>query len=91
VAERVCAEVPHRQFVFTIPQRLRIYFRFERSLLGGLCQGARRTVATVHQAVSGRTDAVPGMVGREARLGVFAPARKAARLLRLPEAIPRRA
>jgi len=30
VAEHVCAEVPHRQFVFTIPKRLRIYFRFER-------------------------------------------------------------
>ncbi|MBM3883875.1 MAG: hypothetical protein FJ387_29925, partial [Verrucomicrobia bacterium] len=27
VAEHVCAEVPHRQFVFTIPKRLRLYFR----------------------------------------------------------------
>ena len=25
VAENVCAEVPHRQFVFTIPKRLRIW------------------------------------------------------------------
>ena len=30
VGEHVCAEVPHRQFVFTIPKRLRICFRFER-------------------------------------------------------------
>ena len=63
VAEHVCAEVPHRQFVFTIPKRLRIYFRFERRLLGELCRAAARTVITVYRAASGRPDAVPGMVG----------------------------
>ena len=62
---RACvrAEVPHRQFVFTIPKRLRIYFRFERRLLGDLCRAAARTVITVYRAASGRPDAVPGMVG----------------------------
>ena len=34
VAEHVCADAPHRQFVFTIPKRLRSYFRFERRLQG---------------------------------------------------------
>jgi hypothetical protein len=63
LAQHVCAEVPHRQFVFTIPKRLRIYFRFERRLLGNLCRAAARTVITVHRAASGRPDAVPGMVG----------------------------
>ena len=63
VAEHICAEVPHRQFVFTIPKRLRIYFRFERRLLGELCRAAARTVITVYRAASGRPDAVPGMVG----------------------------
>jgi hypothetical protein len=73
VAEHVCAEVPHRQFVFTIPKRLRIYFRFELRLLGDLClpaeasaqagRAAARTVITVYRAASGRPDAVPGMVG----------------------------
>jgi hypothetical protein len=63
VAEHVCAEVPHRQFVFTIPKRLRIYFRFERRLLGHLCRAAARTVITVYRAASGRPDAVRGMVG----------------------------
>ena len=63
VTEHVCAEVAHRQFAFTIPRRLRLYFRYDRSLLGGLCQAAGRTVATVYQAVSGRPDTVPGMVG----------------------------
>jgi len=63
VAEHVCAEVPHRQFVFTIPKRLRIYFRFDRRLLGQLCRAAARTAITVYRTVSGRPDAVPGMVG----------------------------
>jgi len=63
VAEHVCAEVPHRQVVFTIPKRLRIYFRFDRRLLGDLCRAAARTVITVYRAASGRPDAVPGMVG----------------------------
>ena len=53
VAEHVCAEVPHRQFVFTIPKRLRLYFRYDRSLLGALYQAAWRTVCTVYQATSG--------------------------------------
>ena len=33
VREEVFAEVPHRQFVFTIPKRLRIYFRFNHKIL----------------------------------------------------------
>ena len=38
-------------------------FRFDRRLLGELCRAAARTVITVYRAVSGRPDAVPGMVG----------------------------
>ena len=34
--DRVC----HRQFVFTIPKRFRLYFRYDRKLLGDLCQVA---------------------------------------------------
>jgi hypothetical protein len=43
VAEHLGAEVPHRQFVFTIPKRLRLYFRFDRRLLGDLCRVAAST------------------------------------------------
>ena len=49
VAEEVCAEVAHRQFVFTIPKRLRIYFRYDRSLLGELCQAACRRLCAVYR------------------------------------------
>ena len=62
VAEHVCADVPHRQFVFTIPKRLRIYFRFERRLLGEMCRAAARTLTTVYRAASGRPDGAPGIV-----------------------------
>jgi hypothetical protein len=40
--------------MFTIPKRLRIYFRFERRLLGDLCRAAARTVITLRRAASGR-------------------------------------
>ncbi len=36
IAGDLCAPVAHRQFVFTIPQRLRKFFRFDRRLLGAL-------------------------------------------------------
>ena len=32
--EEVFAQVPHRQWVFTIPKRLRLYLRYDQSLLG---------------------------------------------------------
>ena len=32
IANDICARVPHRQFVWTIPKRLRIFFRFNRPL-----------------------------------------------------------
>jgi hypothetical protein len=63
VSQEVCAPVPHRQFVFTIPKRLRIYFRFERQLLGELCRAAWGVVRSVFQSVSGHPEAVPGMIG----------------------------
>ncbi len=38
--EEVLPRVPYRQLVFTIPRRLRKFFRFDRSLYGKLCQAA---------------------------------------------------
>jgi hypothetical protein len=61
VREHVCAEVPHRQFVFTIPKRLRIYFRFDRRLLGELCQAAARGVITVYRAGASSTSVAPAV------------------------------
>jgi hypothetical protein len=60
--EDVLGQVPHRQFVFTIPKRLRIYFRFDRSLLGDLGQAAWETVLEAFQERLKRTDVTPAMV-----------------------------
>lgn len=61
VSETVCAAVPHRQFVFTIPKRFRLYFRYERNLLGELARCAWETVLEVYQAAAGLAG-VPGMM-----------------------------
>jgi hypothetical protein len=62
IARDVCAPVAHRQFVFTIPKRLRIFFRFDRRLLGALPRLAWQTVLDVSRAVLDRPGAVPGLV-----------------------------
>ena len=53
----------HRQFVFIIPKRLRLYFRFDRRLLGELCRAAWPVVQAVYAAAADQSDAVPGMIG----------------------------
>ncbi|MHC4083537.1 MAG: IS91 family transposase [Planctomycetota bacterium] len=62
VAREVCQAVPHRQFVFTIPKRLRLFFRFDRRLLGRLPRLAWQAVRDVYGAVLDNPDVVPGMV-----------------------------
>jgi len=72
VREEVFATVPHRQFVFTIPKRLRIYFRFNRELLGHLPKIAYELIREVYHAVLGRDDAVPGMAAAVQTFGELA-------------------
>ena len=50
IAENICAQVPHRQFVFTMPKRFRLYFRFNRELLRKLPRLAWETVLEVYRA-----------------------------------------
>jgi len=59
----ILAPVPHRQWVFTIPKRLRRYFRFNRSLLGKLCRAAWETVQEVYAKEVDGDCGVPAMVG----------------------------
>jgi hypothetical protein len=61
VSGEVAEPVPHRQFVFTIPKRFRLYFRFNRDLLRELPSLAWRVVRDVHRTVLERDDVVPGM------------------------------
>jgi len=59
----VLAGVPHRQWVFTIPRRLRAYFRYDRSLLGKLCHAAWETVRYVYALEVDGDCGVPAMIG----------------------------
>ncbi|MEX1088825.1 MAG: transposase [Phycisphaeraceae bacterium] len=61
VADDICRPVPHRQFVWTIPKRLRIFFRFHRDLLNRLPPLAWQTIREVYSALLG-DDAIPGGV-----------------------------
>jgi len=62
VAEEVLAPVPHRQYVFTIPKMLRIYFRKDRRLLGKLSQCAAEALKTLFHAACKDPKAVPGII-----------------------------
>ena len=60
--ENVLEEVSHRQFVFTIPKRLRIYFRYDRKLLGKLVKATWETVRDVFVEEVGLEDIMPSMI-----------------------------
>jgi len=51
--ETLLLDVPHRQIVFTIPKRLRIFFKFNRRLLGDLCRCALRSLSRYFEVVTG--------------------------------------
>lgn len=53
IAEQ-CLSVPHRQFVFSIPDTLRVYFRHHRSLLNQLFTSVRQTFDWINHGKSKR-------------------------------------
>jgi len=63
VAEDVCFPVAHRQVVLTIPKRLRLHTRFDRTLLGKLSSCAAACIQDEIRRALGREDVVPGMIG----------------------------
>ena len=62
IAHTICAAVPHRQLVFTIPKRLRAYARYDRRLLGRFAVAAWESVIEVYRQVLQLDDVVPGMI-----------------------------
>lgn len=68
----VLAEVPHRQWVFTIPKRIRVHFRFTRSLLGDLSRAAYETVREVmDEHCLEEEKCTPAMVGSIRRFRIL--------------------
>jgi len=56
----VLKDVPHRQWVFSIPKRLRIYFLYDRKLLAKLSICAWKVMNAYLRSVVSDFDAVPG-------------------------------
>ena len=62
VADEVVQEVPHRMWVFTVPKRVRPFFRYDRSLLGELPRLASKVLPAFFQAALERDDVRPGII-----------------------------
>ena len=60
--EEVLAPVPHRQWVLTIPKRLRLFFRYDRKLLGKLCRAAWETIREVYAKEVDGDVGIPAMI-----------------------------
>jgi hypothetical protein len=67
--EQLLEDVPHRQVVFTIPKRLRIFFRYDRKLLGELAGCAWRALKLYSRIYFDRDDIVAGAIGFIATAG----------------------
>jgi hypothetical protein len=58
----VLKAVPHRQWVFSIPKRLRVYFMYDRKLLSKLSRCSWKVLSKYLKTPSGDKDSVPGIV-----------------------------
>ena len=59
--EELLLDVPHRQIVFTIPRMLRLFFKYNRRLLGSLCRLALQSLTRYFAAVTG-SELMPGVM-----------------------------
>ena len=62
VKENILYPVPHRQYVFSIPIILRVYFKYDRQLLTNLCHCAYESLLEFFRTTIGLSDGVPGAV-----------------------------
>jgi len=62
VRHEIVYPVPHRQYVLTIPKRLRCYFRNNHKLLGQLCLAARDSLKTFLRTQLGLPEGEVGMI-----------------------------
>jgi len=62
LTENVFYPVPHRQYVFSLPIMLRVYFKHDRKLLSKLCQCTYKSLLTFLREVVGLKEGIPGVV-----------------------------
>ena len=56
----VLKEVPHRQWIFSIPKRLRTYFLYDRKLLSKLSKCGWNVIRAYHKSAALDDNATPG-------------------------------
>jgi len=59
--EKLILDTPHRQVVFTIPKMLRIFFKFNRSLLSALCVCGKEALLKYLKTTT-KIDITPGII-----------------------------
>jgi len=59
--EKLLLDVPHRQVVFTIAKMLRVFFKYNRSLLSDLCLCGKEALLKYFKAAAGR-ELTPGII-----------------------------
>jgi hypothetical protein len=62
VRSELLEQVPHSQYVVTIPKMLRIYFKHQRKLLGLLSRSFYETLKEFFQQALQDREAVPGVI-----------------------------
>ena len=62
LGEELLGDVPHRMITLTVPKRIRLFFLWDRKLLGLLARCAAETIRTFYRHMTGEPDGVPGMV-----------------------------
>ncbi|MCK4604260.1 MAG: transposase zinc-binding domain-containing protein, partial [Deltaproteobacteria bacterium] len=62
ICNNILYPIPHRQFVFSIPILLRVYFKYDREFLTEFCHCARESLETFFRTVLGLPDGIPGLV-----------------------------
>ena len=62
VLEEVLPDVPCRQWTFSLPRALRVFFRFDSALIKGLSQIVVSEITRYVRAVTGHSDLEPGFV-----------------------------
>jgi hypothetical protein len=71
IADEVCAAVPHRHLVLTIPRLIRTTFKSDRALLNELYQAAHSAIAAWLRDRTGQPTGQPGLVVAVQTFGDF--------------------
>jgi hypothetical protein len=62
ISHNILYPVPHRQYVFSIPICLRVYFKYDRELLTEFCHCAKESLEVFFRNVLGLENGVTGLV-----------------------------